>query len=263
MKLSGAAGFDSYYSRIYQERWPQLREALQRSAAKIELSNPFASEGAEPGYILDPSSIVPTRELEGDRILDLCAAPGGKALATLFRLPNAHIVANEMSLPRLKRLKAVLKSYLPAARAHQIQTLHADGSRLYRRFASQFDSVLVDAPCSGERHLFDSAKDMNEWSPNRSRGLVIRQMGLLCSALEMVREGGVLVYSTCSIHPDENQDLIARFLKKREGRVVVEPTLSSAGEAQTFGRLILPDVTDSQGPLYFCRLKRVAATSQH
>jgi 16S rRNA C967 or C1407 C5-methylase (RsmB/RsmF family) len=97
---------------------------------------------------------------------------------------------------------------------------------------------------------------MKLWSPARSRHLAVRQYALLASALAVVKPGGRLVYSTCSISPAENDAIIARLMKKRAGEAEVLKPRLEIGEATEQGWMILPDAT-GYGPIYLAALQRV------
>ncbi len=212
-------------------------------------------------YFMDPASIAAANALEvqeGDEVLDLCAAPGGKSLVLAERLRNAgRLVSNEMSDKRRGRLRAVLQDYLPPEILERITVTGHDGVRWCLHETEAFDRVLVDAPCSGERHLLADASEMKLWSPARSKNLAVRQYALLASAHAVVRKGGRLVYSTCSISPLENDAVIARLLKKRAGEVRVLTPEISIGEKTEHGWMLLPDRTGF-GPIYFAILERVS-----
>jgi 16S rRNA C967 or C1407 C5-methylase (RsmB/RsmF family) len=229
-------------------------------------------------YVMDPASIFAASALEvrpGDEVLDLCAAPGGKSLVLAEALGAPHIksqsdlqstspepfnqrgrlVANEMSDKRRARLRAVLEDYLPSSLRERVSVTGHDGARWCLHETEAFDRILVDAPCSGERHLLEDPAELKLWSPARSKNLAVRQYALLVSALQVVRPGGRLVYSTCSISPLENDAVIARLLKKREGEAKVIAPHFEIGEATEHGWMILPDRT-GYGPIYFAVLER-------
>src|SRR5690606_27123133 len=109
--------------------------------------------------------------------------------------------------------------------------------------SGEFDKALVDTPCSSERHLIHQNKT-STWSPKRSRYLSIKQYTLLCAALLCCKPGATIVYSTCSINPVENDDVIARLLKKKKDKVSLlsSPSISELGSEPTkYGQIILPD----------------------
>lgn len=246
----GATGFEQFFAQTYSERWPALREALLTPPEKVALENPF---GKYQEYSLDAASLEPVRALEiqrGERVADFCASPGGKLLAAIFAVQGeAEFVANDLSVGRVARLKAVLHDCLPDEMVQRVKVYQSDAGRWGQRFPESFDKILLDAPCSGERHLLGSKKELERWSAKGSQRLSVRQHALLCSALDSLRPGGRLVYSTCSISLYENDAVVDKLFKSRADQFdVIKPAL--AGEETQWGRIILPDVSGS-GPIYY------------
>lgn len=258
----GKAAFDEFYAKIFGERWTSLYKSLAEPLVKARLRNPLI-EGRD--YFLDPASLEVARQLEvpeGGQWLDLCSAPGGKALAVIFsRRGECTSVLNEISKARRARLKAVLFDHLPSEVMARVRITGHDGTRwgLYEKNA--YDCVLVDAPCSGERHLLESPTELKLWKPSRSRHLSVRQHALLCAALDAVRPGGLVVYSTCSISPLENDGVIEKLGESRVGQWTSEVVQSGLGEETKWGRLILPDRGEA-GPMYMARLRKCQTKSE-
>lgn len=162
----------------------------------------------------------------GERVLDLCAAPGGKSIqAAITCQDKVRIVASDRSAIRLQRLRESLRRL----GLQSIRCLAADGDRLPLRSTSEgdFDRVLIDAPCSGtgvlRRHADarwnKRAKDL----PGHAR----RQSRLLAAGFGALRPGGVLVYSTCSLEQEENEDVVDAFLRDQPCARLVPPDASS------------------------------------
>lgn len=243
---------------MYGARWEALRAALLAPPTKVTLSNPFGLAD----YSLDEASLLPPRYLApnpGDRVGDFCASPGGKSLAMIFALRGeAAWHLNDLSPARLSRLKAVLHDSLPAEVLARIRFSRGDASQWGRRVPGEFDRILVDAPCSGERHLLATPSELARWSPKAVKGLVVRQNALLCSALDCLKPGAKMVYSTCSIHPDENDGVIARLGRSRPGQFRVLPVEGAPfGAATESGWIVLPDVDAGRGPIYFSIVQKV------
>lgn len=261
-RVSGAEAFDRYFGELYGERWPALKAALVAKPRRVHLTNPFSMD--LEGYALDEASLAPVRHLNvrpGDRVADFCASPGGKLIASIFAVHGeAHWIANDFSAARVARLKAVLHDCLPPAVLARVRVFHGDASRWGGRFKETFDRILVDAPCSGERHLLERPKEIERWTLTGSKRLAVRQNALLCAALDALRPGGRLVYSTCSISEIENDGVVDRLHKSRGGRFVVENGQDEIGEPTRHGRIILPDRSGC-GPIYFSILGAVR-TSQ-
>jgi 16S rRNA C967 or C1407 C5-methylase (RsmB/RsmF family) len=194
----------------------------------------------------------------------MCAAPGGKTLVLASTLgQGGEIVANERSSQRRKRLKTVLDAHLaPALRSCVAVTGHnAAVWGLHEKNA--YDRVLLDAPCSSERHLVLQPRYLAAWSPSRSRSLARQAYAMLLAALDAAKPGGLLLYSTCALLEAENDEVIRRALERRPGAFTpIAPlcaekaaTLSLSLEKTRFGSLILPDTSDGAGPLYFALLR--------
>lgn len=222
-------------------------------------------EGLLSHYVLDLGSalVVEAMKIEpSHQVLDLCAGPGGKSLLILNKLygirkqshPEGMLVANELSRDRRERMKKIFAQYLPNEVKSRIQMKGIDGGLIGMRQPEMFDRVLVDAPCSGERHLIKNSL-LNEWSLSRSEKLAIRQYALLASGWMALKAGGILVYSTCSISPKENDQVVAKLMKRKASEVELIPYDVNCGENTEFGYQIFPDKT-GYGPIFFSILKK-------
>ena len=165
-------------------------------------------------YIQEPSAMVPVAVLDpqpGERVLDLCAAPGGKTTQIQSRMKNEGLlIANDANPRRVQALSKNLERW----GARNISVLCETPRRISKHLGDFFDRVLVDAPCSGEGTFRSDPGEIKKWSPEFSRRCCRIQDEILWFAAKMVRPGGVLVYSTCTFNQDENEGTIARFLGK-------------------------------------------------
>lgn len=163
-------------------------------------------------YLQEPSAMAPAGLLDvqpGMRVLDLCAAPGGKStqLAAALR-GRGLLVANEI---HPKRAKILARNIERLAVANAL-VLNEHPQRLAERFPGYFHRILVDAPCSGEGMFRKEEATVTDWSEETVAMCAGRQYEILCSAAAMLAPGGRLVYSTCTFAPQENEGVVSRFL---------------------------------------------------
>lgn len=174
-------------------------------------------------YVQSLSSMLPPVILNpkpGDRVLDIAAAPGSKTTQMAALMENrGEIVANDTSLKRIYRLKANL-ALQGATVAHVSRD---DGRSLWKRYSEYFDKALVDAPCSMEgRFNSNDPKSYQDWSLKKVKELSRLQHWLLRSAISATKPDGVIVYSTCTLNTEENEEVIDWILEKERGRIVLE-----------------------------------------
>lgn len=166
-------------------------------------------------YIQNLSSMIPAIVLNpkpNETILDICAAPGSKTTQIAALMKNeGKIVANDLSRPRLYKLHANLK-------IHGItNTIVANlpGQTLWKKYPEYFDKTLVDVPCSMEGRIrLDDPDTYKDWSMRKIKELEMKQKYLLRSAISATKTGGIIVYSTCTLAPEENEGVIDWILKK-------------------------------------------------
>ena len=149
-----------------------------------------------------------------ERFLDTCAAPGGKTLILAERNPLARIVACEANPKRLESLRERLAPF-----AARIDCRLADATSL--SFESEFDVVLADVPCSGTGTLSRNPEIRHRLRPEDLPRQADRQRAILRSALRAVRPDGRVVYSTCSLEPEENEQVVAAVVAQTEGAAIV------------------------------------------
>ena len=177
-------------------------------------------------YLQDPSAMAAVVLLDpqpGEAILDLCAAPGGKATHIAARLgDDGLLVANEVVRGRTTALVDNLERF----GVRRILVLNESPAALAERWPGAFDRVLVDAPCSGEGLFRRSLVARREWSPEAVQGCALRQRAILAAAARLVRPGGRLVYATCTFAPEENEATVAHFLQDHPHfRLIPPPAL--------------------------------------
>ncbi|KXN70436.1 S-adenosyl-L-methionine-dependent methyltransferase [Conidiobolus coronatus NRRL 28638] len=234
-----------------------------------EANNPFPSpqqdeQGVFTHYLLDAASLLPVQALNIENhhdVLDLCAAPGGKSVAIGQYLlgGTGSLHSNEVSRERFHRLKNVLHSYFQPTHAPpliQFKITQTDGTKSGLFGINKFDRILLDAPCSTERHVLHSPQELSSWSTKLTKFNADRQFSLIQSAWNMLKPGGQIVYATCSLSPLENDDIVDRLKRRFGEEVEVNPVSFQLGEATKYGWVCLPDTAQGFGPLYFCNIRK-------
>ena len=187
----------------------------------IKLGNQVFHE-AGAYYIQEPSAMMPVAMLDvrpGDKVLDLCAAPGGKSTqAAGYMEGKGLLVCNEIVPSRA----AVLSRNIERLGVRNAMVLNETPQRLKDVFVDYFDKILVDAPCSGEGMFRKNPEAVNEWSVDNVNKCAARQDEILDCAASMLRCGGTLVYSTCTFSREEDEDCIERFIVRHPDYEVVK-----------------------------------------
>lgn len=274
-----------------------LPSNLSKTPFKVTPTGPLSH------YLLDGGSLLPALSLApspGHRVLDMCAAPGGKSLVLagqLFREqppqqqevkakqppppPRSLLVCNDKNTARRNRLRQVLQDYLPQrVMKEQVVVSGVDGEAWGTGggtetggWLGRFDRILLDAPCTHERHVLHGA---GSWSKAKVRTAVKTQQQLIRAAIRVLNPmGGRIVYSTCALASEENDGVVDKLLKhKRYGAGVrvcdpleglsaipaLAPLLRGV-ERTKLGAIVLPDTSD-YGPLYWCILEKGKAAGQ-
>ena len=223
-------------------------------------------------YIQNPASMLAPLLLDpqpGEEVLDLAAAPGGKTLMMAAMMQNrGRIAAVEPVKGRFFRLRNNLDTF----GASVVDTYLKDGREVGWKVPERFDRVLLDAPCSSEsRFDANDPASFSHWNERKVKEVQRKQKKLICSALAALKPGGVLLYSTCSYSPEENELVVQHALKKFDGRVSIEPAAMRLdnfrpGLAQWKGKTldprlgecvrVLPD--DTMHGFFLCRLRKQA-----
>jgi 16S rRNA (cytosine967-C5)-methyltransferase len=188
----------------------------------------------------EASQLVAALVGQGTRVLDCCAAPGGKTAAIADRNPNANVAAVDLHSHRARLLQKLLRGHdSPSeAGAGNIFVVAADARNL--PFATRFDRVLADVPCSGTGTLSRNPEIKWRLNPEDLADLQERQVAIVRSAMAHIAAGGRLIYSTCSLEKEENEDVIER-VQAEDCRVVDCQT--ELDRLQNEGELICPDTS--------------------
>ncbi len=148
---------------------------------------------------------------ENPKILDLCAAPGGKTTHIAERMGNKGLlISNEIVQKRAQ----ILSENVERMGLTNTVVTNETPTRLAERFTGYFDGVIVDAPCSGEGMFRKEPQAVDEWSVNHTLSCAVRQKNILDDAYKMVKQGGYIMYSTCTFSYDENEAVVQYMLNK-------------------------------------------------
>lgn len=174
-------------------------------------------------YIQSLSSMIPSLVLApkpDEKILDLCAAPGSKTTQLAMLMHNqGEILANDLSRQRIFKLKA----NLTMNGVTNTNVTNTVGEKIWQRYPEYFDKTLVDVPCSMEGRIrLDEPTSYQDWSLKKIKLLANKQKYLLLSAISATKVGGTIVYSTCTLAPEENEGVIDWILKKIPQAVTLE-----------------------------------------
>lgn len=173
-------------------------------------------------YIQEPSAMSTASFLPvypGDKVLDLCAAPGGKSTELGGKLMGEGLlVSNDISI---SRTKALLHN-IEMAGISNVLVLSEEPSKLVPRFRGFFDKILVDAPCSGEGMFRKDPAMIREWSEEKVALYSKIQKEIIVEAANMLKPGGKLIYSTCTFAPDENEKTVEHLLRECKDMSLVE-----------------------------------------
>lgn len=227
-------------------------------------------------YIQNPSSVVPVLLLDpkpGEEILDLAAAPGGKTINIAIQMRNkGKIAAVEAVKSRFFRLTQNLQNYGVTI----AKTFLKDGSLVYRVCPERFDRVLLDAPCSSEsRFNYHDPESYAYWSERKIAEMTRKQKKLLYSAFQSLKPGGVLVYSTCSFAPEENEMMIQHIYEKFPNSIAIEKVDVSflnyqQGLTQWQNKIFWQDIknairilpNDIMDAFFICKIRKLASTQK-
>ena len=181
-------------------------------------------------YLQEPSAMAPAAFLPvepGDKVLDLCAAPGGKSTALAAKLQGeGFLLSNDISASRCKPL---LKNMEMAGVPNAVITCESP-EKLAGRFEGYFDKVLVDAPCSGEGMFRREPSMVKSWSLEEVEHYADLQREILSSAAKMLKPGGYLLYSTCTFAKEEDEQTVEYFLEENPDFVLQELPLGGGIE---------------------------------
>lgn len=229
--------FDAYKEALEQEPVKAFRVNTDKiTLEEFEKINPFTNEkipyvengyylhGDKVGnhpyhhagmiYIQEPGAMMPAECVDIDpdwKILDMCAAPGGKSTQLKNKLgENGLLVSNEVIPSRCK----ILTGNIERLGLKNCITTCMDTNRLAEKFPDTFDLIMVDAPCSGEGMFRKEEIAVSEWSEENVRKCAVRQKEILENAVKCLKDGGYIIYATCTFSLEENEMVVDAFLKE-------------------------------------------------
>lgn len=218
---------------FYYEKVREQDEEEARKAAGVT-KHPYYYAGLY--YIQEPSAMLPASVLPvnpGDRVLDLCAAPGGKSTHLAAKLGGKGLlVANDASA---SRAKALLKNLTVWGCTNSVITGETP-EKLLEAFGCFFDKILVDAPCSGEGMFRKDAGLVKSWEERGPQEYAAIQKQILDCAVKMLRPSGMLLYSTCTFSEVEDEQVIAWILEQHKDLELVEQVIPGPWKNQTDGK---------------------------
>jgi 16S rRNA (cytosine967-C5)-methyltransferase len=208
--------------------------ALMKNARRVKAGDIVATDLFRSGKVAiqdEGSQLVAALVGSGKRILDCCAAPGGKTSALATAMPESEIVAVELHPHRARLLRQM-------APQGNVQVITADALQL--PFGAEFDRVLADVPCSGTGTLARNPEIKWRLTPEDLHDLQGRQIAILHAATKHVAPGGRIVYSTCSLEPEENEQVVSACLQANHEFKTV-PVKDELLRLQTSGALAWKD----------------------
>ena len=193
-------------------------------------------------YLQEPSAMTPANRLPiepGDKVLDVCAAPGGKATELGAKLKGKGVlVANDISNSRAKGLLKNIEVF----GIGNVLVLSEEPGKLEEYFPEYFDKILIDAPCSGEGMFRKDKKMVKAWEEHGPAFFAKLQRSIITQAARMLKPGGMMLYSTCTFDPEENEGTISYLLEQYPEFQIVE---MKGYDGFSCGK---PEVTESKNP---------------
>jgi len=206
--------------RFNELAYPQGTFTLKMPLRQFQNSDIYQRGLVSVQNISSMLAVIGLAPAAGEKILDLCAAPGIKTAHIASTAPTAEIVAVEKVRKRYYKLQA----YLRQQGADSVKTLLLDGIWVRKKYPDYFDKILADVPCSTEgKFLVSNPASYKYWSERKVREMEHKQRKLLHSAFFALKQGGVLVYSTCTFSPEENEGVINWFLNRFKKKVELMP----------------------------------------
>ena len=208
-------------------------------------------------YLQEPSAMFPSFFLdpkEDDIVLDLCAAPGGKSVQASFLMNNKGlIISNDISR---QRCSSIVENIERLGIGNTIVT-NNDFEKISYLYKNTFDKIILDAPCSGSGMMRKDSRMIDDWSYNKVLKNQEIQKSLILTAFDMLKEGGTMVYSTCSFSYEENEEVIAYLLKERNAKTIPLPKSEFfyVDNNLPYGVHLFPHLFEGEGH-YICLIQK-------
>lgn len=215
-------------------------------------------------YSQDPGASAPINSIEikeNYKVLDLCAAPGGKSIQIALQLKKGFLISNEVNTKRAK----ILYSNIERMGLTNVIVTNDEPENLKKAYQGYFDLVLVDAPCSGEGMFRKNEEAIKEWNINNVNLCVSRQKEILKEASSMPKENGYILYSTCTYEKCENEDIIEWFTKNynyevKELKNIIEYTTNGLKPVEQ-ARRFYPHISKGEGQ-FMCLMQNKNKTKE-
>ncbi len=235
---------------------PWCHEGFTYKAGERPGRHPYHDAGVY--YIQEPSAMAAVELMDvkpGDKVLDLCAAPGGKSTQIAAKLDGRGLlIANEIHPARAK----ILSQNIERTGVRNAVVLNEDPKHLSERFHAFFDRILVDAPCSGEGMFRKDEEAAAQWSEDNVRHCAKRGQDILDCAASMLKPGGILLYSTCTFEREEDEEAVECFLDTHRDfapSYEADPEISSSlskcmtasGDTASWMYRLWPHLTEGEG----------------
>lgn len=251
----------------------EIRESLERKGYELR-SIPWAehcyhvinkdkaeisqSEEYQEGkyYIQNLSSILATLVLdpkENESILDMCAAPGSKT-THISQITNnkAKLLANDSDISRVSSMEKVLEQF----GAYNVKTTYSDAKDFGKKYPVTFDKILLDAPCSGEGMIyFNGPKPLRYWNMDKIKRCAFIQKELIISAFKSLKHGKYMIYSTCTLEPEENEGVVTYLLKMFPNAKLEKIELVEKEEFKEYKDNVKPGIKKWSGNIYHPSVK--------
>jgi len=229
-----------------------------------------------PYYLLDGASVLTVMALGvqlNDVCADYCAAPGGKSLALMMSMKPRHLLCNDTSISRLKRISRVMDQYIPDINYRKSTLKLSNENAAKMVYPDTFDKIIVDVPCINDRNAIETL-DNNIFKTSRTEeriGLPKLQCNILKAALRSLKPKGSVIYSTCTLSPIENDGVVQNALiQLQEEGCELKFVIINLKEAFRpfrglykfntkfkYGQQVVPNVCSNFGPMYISKITRL------